>query len=166
MNTIMGGATGGIATVFLKPRLLGTYSFVSRFDVVALCSGILVGLVAITGCCDRVEVWAAFIIGTVSALFYILGCWLLDRFHIDDPVEAVQVHMFGGIWGTLATGLFSNPDGLFYGGPGCGTYFGYQVLGLVVIIAWIGGVSSVIFYILNRLNLLRVDKAMEIIGLI
>lgn len=33
MNTMMGGAAGGIVTVFLRHRLLGTYSYVSRFDV-------------------------------------------------------------------------------------------------------------------------------------
>jgi len=64
--------------------------------------------VSITGCCDRIEVWAALIIGAVGGVFYILGCWVLDRLHIDDPVEATQVHFFGGIWGTIATGFFDN----------------------------------------------------------
>ncbi len=89
MNTVIGGSFGGCVAVFVKPHILGTYSFVNRYDTVALCSGILVGLVAITGCCDRVEPWAAFIIGGVGGLFYILGCFLLDYFHVDDPVEAV-----------------------------------------------------------------------------
>lgn len=89
MNSVIGGSSGGIFAVFIKPRVLGTYSFVNRYDTVALCSGILVGLVSITGCCDRVEPWAAFIIGAIGALFYIIGCKLLDIFHIDDPVEAV-----------------------------------------------------------------------------
>lgn len=119
---------------------------------------------SITGCCDRIEVWAALIIGAVGGLFYILGCRVLDRLHIDDPVEAVQVHFFGGIWGTLATGFFDNQEGLFYGRPGCGRYFGYQVVGLVAIFAWVALISLTVLYILNRLNLLRVDKATEIMG--
>ena len=80
---------GGIVAVFVKPHVLGTYSFVNRYDTVALCSGILVGLVSITGCCDRIEPWAALIVGGIGALFYILGCKILDVLHIDDPVEAV-----------------------------------------------------------------------------
>ena len=89
MNSIIGGSSGGIVSVFLKPRIIGSYSFVNRYDTVAFCSGILVGLVSITGCCDRIEAWAALIIGSVGALFYILGCKILDWLHIDDPVEAV-----------------------------------------------------------------------------
>jgi Amt family ammonium transporter len=108
MNTVISGSVGGVVAVFVKPHFLGTYSFVNRYDCVAVCGGILVGLVSITGCCDRVEPWAAFIIGIIGALFYILGCKVLDMAHIDDPVEAAQVHMFGGIWGTIATGLFDN----------------------------------------------------------
>ena len=165
MNSVIGGSMGGIVAVFVKPRVLGTYSFVNRYDTVALCSGILVGLVAITGCCDRVEPWAAMIIGGIGALFYIAGCKILDKLHVDDPVEAVQVHMFGGIWGTLATGLFDNTTGLFYGQAGSGKYCGYQCLGIVCVMAWVGIMSSLIFYTLKRLGLFRVDKAIELIGL-
>ena len=73
--------------------------------------------------------------------------------------------MFGGIWGTIATGLFDNINGLFYGQPGSGAYFGYQCLGIVSVIAWVAFMSSLIFYIIKRFGLLRVDKAIELIGL-
>lgn len=166
MNSVIGGSSGGVVAVFLKPHVLGTYSFVNRYDTVALCSGILVGLVSVTGCCDRVEPWAAFIVGAIGALFYILGCKVLDVCHVDDPVEAVQVHMFGGMWGTLATGLFDNQTGLFYHFNSIGgTYFGYQVCGMVCVIAWVSVMSSLIFYTMKRLKLFRVDSAIELIGL-
>ena len=35
----------------------------------------------------------------------------------------------------------------------------------MVVVAWVGSVSSAIFYILNRLHLFRVDKAIELLGL-
>lgn len=73
--------------------------------------------------------------------------------------------MFGGIWGTLATGLFDNVNGLLYGGSGSGKYFGYQVLGIVCVMAWVALMSSIVFYTLRRLGLFRVDKAIELIGL-
>jgi ammonia channel protein AmtB len=44
---------------------------------------------------------------------------------VDDAVEASPIHLFGGIWGTIATGLFSNEHGVFYGRPDMGTFFGY-----------------------------------------
>jgi ammonium transporter, Amt family len=165
MNTVIGGSFGGIVAVFVKPHVLGTYSFINRYDTVALCSGILVGLVSITGCCDRVECWAALVIGGIGGLFYILGCYILEKIQVDDPVEAVQVHMFGGIWGTMAVGLFDNEKGLLYGGDGSGTFFGYQLLAIVCVMSWVGLTSGTIFLTLKRLGLFRVDKAIELIGL-
>jgi Amt family ammonium transporter len=165
MNTVISGSIGGCVAVFVKPHFLGTYSFVNRYDCGALCNGALIGLVSITGCCDRVEPWAAFCIGAIGALFYILGCKILDVLHVDDPVEAAPVHLFGGIWGTIATGLFDNQLGLFYGSPNKGRYFGYQILAIVCVIAWVSATSSLFFYTMKRLGLFRIDKSIELIGL-
>ena len=52
MNTIIAGCFGGVLAVFVKPHVVGTYSFVSRYDCVALCGGFLSGLVAVSGTCD------------------------------------------------------------------------------------------------------------------
>ena len=62
----------------------------------------------------------------------VLGVELLEYLRIDDPIGAVPVHGFCGIWGTISLGLFAcgkygasgpaGPDnsvavkGLFYGG--------------------------------------------------
>jgi len=32
----------------------------------------------------------------------------MDKMHVDDVTESVPIHLFAGVWGTLATGLFSN----------------------------------------------------------
>jgi Amt family ammonium transporter len=106
MNTWIAGAISGIIAVFVKPHVMGTYTKVSRLDCCTLCNGILCGLVSITGCCDCVEPYIAFVIGVIAALVYILGCKIMEVLRLDDAVEAVPVHLFGGIWGTLATGLF------------------------------------------------------------
>jgi Amt family ammonium transporter len=105
---------GGLVTVWLKPVITRKYSQGKRFDLGDLCNGILVGCVGVTGACDRVENWAAFIIGVVSAFFYIAGSKYLEKFNIDDPVEATAVHAFGGCWGLLAVGIFDNTSGLIY----------------------------------------------------
>ena len=125
MNTLLAGSVGGLIAVFLKPQVLGTYSQVSKYDICTLCNGILVGLVSITGVANRCENYAAFIIGIIGALFYILGCWILDKLHIDDVVEATPIHLFGGAWGLLAVGLFDFEKGVLYNGPNSGTFFGY-----------------------------------------
>lgn len=117
INTWLSGSISGIVAVYVKPHILKSYSFVNRFDCTTLCNGILCGLVGITGCCDQVESYAAFIIGIVSAFFYIGGCYFMEKVHVDDAVEAFPIHLFGGMWGTIATGLFSNVSGVFCGDP-------------------------------------------------
>ena len=50
----------------------------------------------------------ATIVGIVSGIIVVLVVEKLDtKFHIDDPVGAVGVHLANGIWGTLAVGLLS-----------------------------------------------------------
>lgn len=125
MNTLISGCTSAVLSVYIKPQILGTYSFVTRYDCVASCGGFLAGLVAISGTVDQCEPWAAFIIGIISSFVYIAGCKTLDALHIDDPIEAVPINMFCGMWGTIATGFFNNQHGLFYKVPNKGAFFGY-----------------------------------------
>lgn len=77
MCNVISGAAGGLFAVFFKPRICGTYSYVSQYDPGTICNGIIVGLVSCTGSCDKIEVWSAFIIGTVGSTFYSVGCLLL-----------------------------------------------------------------------------------------
>jgi ammonium transporter, Amt family len=164
MNTLISGCFAGVFSAFVKSRVIGTYSFVSRYDVVAVCGGFLSGVVGVTGCCDSIEAWAAIIIGIISALVYIGFCKLLDKLHIDDPVEASPIHMGAGLWGTIATGLFHNKHGLFYSSDG-GKFFGYQILGLICIFLWVAATSSALFLIMKKLGYLRIDRTIEIIGM-
>lgn len=103
------------------------------------------------------------IIGATGALCYSCGCYLLNRFEIDDPLEASAVHLSGGTWGTIAVGLFNNEVGLFY--TGNGKQLGYQILGIISIFAWVSIWVVPFFLTMKKLNLLRVPKEIEIVGL-
>lgn len=104
-------------------------------DVSMCLNASLAGLVAITAPCDVTDCVGAAIIGAVAGLLVVFGVWFVDNvLHVDDPVGAVAVHMFNGIWGTIAVGLFATSsapgfelagikEGLFYGG-------GFKQLGL------------------------------------
>jgi Amt family ammonium transporter len=118
MNTILAASCGGLGSVFLKHRIAGTYSLETKYDVSALCNGILIGLVSITAGCNNVEPWAALIIGSLSTIVYGLTTRLLIKLKIDDPLEATQIHGFGGMFGVLVVGFFDRDDGLFYGDNG------------------------------------------------
>lgn len=147
---------------------------------VSLClNASLAGLVAITAPCDVTDALGASIIGLVAGLLVVFGVWFLDqKLHIDDPVGAVAVHGFNGVWGTLAVGLFANPAvpgyaianksgeqlaGLFYGGGfEC---LGLQLLGMVATIAWTAVTITILFTIIKKIFGLRVTAEEEIVGL-
>lgn len=125
-NTILCGAAGAIVGVFAKPHIMGNYSFINQYDVGNLCNGLVCALVAIYAPCDRIEPWAAVIIGSVAAILHSLAAKLLIKIKVDDPVEACAIHFPGGVWGVIATGLFDNQQGAFYkNGHDRGTFFGY-----------------------------------------
>ncbi len=49
MNTILSASSSGITAVFIKHKILGTKSGLRfKYDVQALCNGILIGLVSVT----------------------------------------------------------------------------------------------------------------------
>jgi Amt family ammonium transporter len=143
-------------------------------------NGCLTGLVAITAGCATVETWAAVVIGIFAGLFYLLGSKILIRLRIDDAVDAIPVHMVGGAWGVIATGLFSNPDrmdtafgmsqhaGWFYEwsrGSGNFTLLGIQLIAILFIFGWVGLTMGVYFKVLSMFGLLRIDPLEEEVGM-
>ena len=125
MNTIIAGSSGGLVSAFLKPLIMGTYSKSHRYDVMALTNGLISGLVSITGVCDRCEPWSAFFIGLIASIVYSLACKLWEKFGVDDPVEASQIHGACGMWGLMAVGLFDNKKGLLSDSADSGSYLGW-----------------------------------------
>ena len=135
----------------------------------------LAGLVAITAPCDVTDCAGAAVIGAVSGLLVVFGVWFNDNItHVDDPVGAVAVHMFNGIWGTIAVGLFATEtapgfavagirEGLFYGGGFA--QLGKQLGGLAVTALWTCVTIAIAFTIIRKTIGLRVSEEEEIMGL-
>lgn len=71
VTTTMAGASAGVTTIFWIKYRTGVY------DMVALCNGILAGLVSITAGCSSVAPWAAVIIGIPAAVCLLL----VSKFH-------------------------------------------------------------------------------------
>jgi Amt family ammonium transporter len=97
-------------------------------------NGVLAGLVAITAGCAYVSQWSAILIGTISGIIVIYATLLVDNLKVDDPVGAVAVHGFNGVFGTIAVGLFDESEGLFT--TGHIHLLGIQLLGAVVVVIW------------------------------
>ena len=68
----------------------------------------LAGLVMITGVCDDVNVYSALIIGLLAGFIYLSSTQILERYRIDDPVEAIQIHGICGFFGVINVGIFGN----------------------------------------------------------
>ncbi|MBR6897735.1 MAG: ammonium transporter [Lachnospiraceae bacterium] len=144
-------------------------------DVSMCLNASLAGLVAITAPCDVTDCAGAAIIGAVAGLLVVFGVWFNDHVtHVDDPVGAVAVHMFNGIWGTVAVGLFATKtapgfacagikEGLFYGG-GIDQLI-KQLGGMGVTIAWTVVTIFIAFTIIKHTVGLRVTEEEEIEGL-
>lgn len=163
INTNLAAATGGIVALLTVWKLFG------KPDLSMAMNGALAGLVAITAPCAFVEPGAAIIIGGIGGVVVVMGVMLLDKLRIDDPVGAVPVHGFNGIWGTLAIGLFGKEslglmsDGFFYGGGL--KLFGIQLLGTLSVVAFIVISMGIVFKLIQKTIGLRVDRNEELKGL-
>lgn len=144
--------------------MLFTWGKYGKPDVSMTLNGSLAGLVAITAGCAVADGLGAIIIGVVSGFLVCFGVWFLDyKARVDDPVGAVAVHGFNGVWGALAVGLFDRTNGLFYGGGF--TQLGIQILGVAAIAAYTFVVMFLVFKILKVTIGLRVPAEVEIQGL-
>ena len=144
--------------------LITTWVRYGKPDVSLTFNGALAGLVAITAGCDMVDPFGAAIIGIVAGILCVFSVEFFDNIaKIDDPVGAVSVHCVNGAWGTLATGLFSTSQGLFYGHGF--TFFGTQVLGLLSVAVWVLVAMFIIFTLIKKTIGLRVSEKEEINGL-
>ena len=163
LNTTLAPAAGGIAAMFLA---WGRYG---KPDLTLALNGILAGLVGITAPCAVVTGVESIVIGIIAGFLVIFGVEFLNKIHVDDPVGAVVVHGFCGIWGTLAVGLFGRAalsapsDGLFHGG-GFGP-LGVQALGTFACLAFTGIVMFIVFKLIDVTVGLRVSRETELRGL-
>jgi Amt family ammonium transporter len=133
-------------------------------------SGAVSGLVAITPACAFVAPWAAVVIGLLAGIFCALAVGLKYKFGFDDSLDVVGVHLVGGIWGSLAIGLFGTHvvnsiglDGLFYGG---GTaLLVKQALGVGLVAAYSFVVTLVIGFVIEKTIGFRISKDQEVEGI-
>jgi Amt family ammonium transporter len=172
---------GPIAHIFLTTNTAAIMALLSatalswvwdgRPDLGMSVNGCLAGLVAITAPCAYVSVNSALIIGLIAGLVVVCAVKLLDAVKIDDPVGAVPVHLFCGVFGTLCVGLFAQDkiagvatgNGLFMGGGT--TLLFAQLQGIVAVGVYTMVVSLVFWYLIKATLGLRVSAQEEEEGL-
>jgi len=146
------------------------------WDLGACCNGVLAGLVSITAGCSTVDPWAAIVIGLLGGAIYVGASNLMLMLKIDDPLDAFAVHGACGAWGTVAVGLFARKaysyhqfgycGAFFKGADGCGgELLAAQLAFVFTVFVWVGATSFLMFFVLKKINMLRVDQDTEIDGL-
>ncbi len=139
-------------------------------SVLGAAAGAVAGLVAITPAAGYVSPASAIVIGFGAGVFCFFAVDALKGIlKIDDALDVFAVHGVGGIWGSLATGLFADfsinqigADGLLYGGAG---QFVKQVVAVGVVIAFAAVVSWLILKAIDVTIGLRVPEQEEVLGL-
>ena len=145
INTNLAAAAGVLVNATIT-RFVG-----GKTDVVMMLNGALGGLVAITAEPLAPSPIAAICIGGIGAAIVVIGSSLLEKFKIDDVVGAIPVHMFAGIWGTLAVPL-TNKD----------TSFATQFLGTFSVVAFMFVASMIVWSIMKATMGIRVsDEAQK-----
>lgn len=157
-NTLLAASAAVLSTA------LHTKLRYKRMDASLSLNGALSGLVGITAGCANVSLIGAIAIGLIAGVIMTESIRFFDvKAKIDDPVGAISVHGIGGIWGTLAVGLFDTTNGAFYGG-GVGI-LGVQIVGIAAIIAWTSLTVGGSLLVIRAFSSLRVSKEAEIVGL-
>ncbi|XP_057429608.1 ammonium transporter 1 member 1-like [Lotus japonicus] len=171
VTTTLAGCTAALTTLFGKRIISG------HWNVTDVCNGLLGGFAAITAGCSVVEPWAAIVCGFVAAVVLIACNMLAEKVRYDDPLEAAQLHGGCGAWGIIFTALFAKeeyvnqvypgkpgrPYGLFMGGGG--KLLGAHVIQILVIIGWVSATMGPLFFILNKMKLLRISTEDELAGM-
>jgi ammonium transporter, Amt family len=153
-------AAGALAWLFVswlrgRPSSLG------------MVSGAIAGLGAITPAAGYVTPLAAILIGAVAGvLCYKAMLWRINR-KMDESLDAWAVHGVGGLWGTIATGIFATAAVGGYAGliEGNVNHFFTQIGGAVVVMVFAFGITYIIAWVIDRVIGLRVSEDEEYVGL-
>ena len=148
INTNLAAAGGVVVAIVL------TMLFYKKTDLTMALNGALGGLVAITAEPLAPSPMLAIFIGAVGGLIVVLTIPMLDKFKIDDVVGAIPVHLFAGIWGTIAV-IFSNSDATI----------GAQLYGIFAIGAFTIIASGIAWYIIKLTIGVRVTPEEEMEGI-
>ena len=172
------GANGLAASAFVATHVAGAaaglvwslldWGFYKKPTCLGMITGAVAGLAAVTPAAGFVGPMGAIAIGIGAGIV----CWLSvtfikTRFGYDDSLDAFGVHGVGGIWGTLATGIWAvasvgGTDGLLAGNT---VQLWIQVKMVLIISVYGFVVTLVLLKVVNAFARLRATEMEERVGL-
>jgi Amt family ammonium transporter len=141
-------ACAGVAVCAVITRLV-----FGKTDVIQMLNGALGGLVAITAEPLLPSPFLAIVIGGIGGAIVVFGSQLLIKLKIDDVVGSIPVHLFAGIWGTLAV-VLSNIE----------TSLGVQLIGIASVNIFVFLVSFIVWYTMKKTMGIRISEEAEKLG--
>jgi Amt family ammonium transporter len=172
MNTFTATAGAAVAWMLIeqvahgKPSMLGGVT------------GAVAGLVAVTPASGFATPMTAILLGVVTSLVcYVFCTTVKNRFKYDDSLDVFGVHCVGGIIGAIGTAIVAAP---VLGGQGVldytvipavaapydiGAQFMIQTRAVLVTLAWSGGISAALFFVIEKTIGLRPSVEVEREGL-
>ena len=143
------GAVGGVLAAVILSQLL-----YKKVDLTFAINGALAGLVSVTAEPLTPGLGAATLIGAVGGVIVVFTVPLLDKLKIDDVVGAIPVHLFAGIWGTIAV-VLTNPDASLM----------TQLITIVTVGIFVVVTSAVVWLVVKAILGLRPTEENEYLGL-
>jgi Amt family ammonium transporter len=139
-------------------------------SVLGAAAGAVAGLVGITPAAGYVSPSSAIVIGFGAGVVCFFAVELLKmKVKVDDALDVFAVHGVGGIWGSIATGIFAKKsindlgaDGLIYGGA---DQFVKQIVTVAIVVVFAGAASWLILKVIDITIGLRVPEQEEVLGL-
>ncbi len=162
VTTNLAAAAAAVSWMILDWAIKGKPS------AVGISVGAVVGLVAITPAAGYVNVTSALMIGLAAGIISnLVANWRAGRWRIDDTLDVFACHGVGGIWGSIATGLFASAtvngvNGLLFGNP---NLIVSQVVAVAVVALFAFFGSYLLLKIVNIFSPLRVTPQAEDAGL-
>ena len=147
-NTNMAAAAGAVTSLIL------TQVMYKKPDLTMVLNGALAGLVSITAEPLAPTLFGSLWIGAVGGVIVVLTVPMLDKMKIDDVVGAIPVHLFAGIWGTIAVIFYNTEANLMT-----------QLTGIVAYGVFTFAASLVVWIILKMVMGIRVSEDAELAGL-
>lgn len=142
-------AAGGALTAMILTQLL-----YKKPDLTMILNGALAGLVSITAEPLTPSLGVSTLIGAVGGVIVVFAVPFLDKLKIDDVVGAIPVHLFAGIWGTIAVTFTNSAASL-----------GVQLYSIMIVGIFAFGISAIVWSILKATVGIRVSEEAEISGL-
>jgi ammonium transporter, Amt family len=161
--TNLAAAAGGVSWMLVDWVRLG------RPSAVGMSVGAVCGLAAVTPASGFVGPSGSLVIGVVAGVLCNLIASWRARTRLDDSLDVFACHGAGGMWGTLATGLFASTavnaagqNGLVFGNV---HQFLVQLVGIAVVASFAFVGSYALLRAINFFSPLRAGPTEEAQGL-